>query len=168
MKDDGSQKNMCIEFILHTFTTRISQTMKCDVIYWMLIIMLIVLTLISSVGGGIRPRENFLAEIADINGELHEHNGDLAPAEFLPAPPIADSDGTKAAENQILQPVAIKDSGVPTESPPALPQPEKKVHFEKPPAPAPAPSRANNTGYSVQPFDMDMLSFMPISSKPAA
>lgn len=156
---------MCIEFILHTFATRISQTMKCDVIYWMLMIMLIVLTLISSVGGGIRPRENFLAEIADINGELLEHNGDLAPAEFLPAPPIEDSDGAKAAEKEILQPVGIKD-GVPTESPPALPQTEKKVHFEKPPAPAPAPSHTANTGYAVQPFDTDMLSFMPISSTP--
>ena len=140
--------------------------MQCDIIYWMLIIMLIVLTLISAVGGGIRPRENFLAEISDINGELHEDSENLAPAEFLSAVPLDGSSAEKDGEKQILQPEKIQNEILPTESTtPTAKDTEKKVHFEKPNEPAPAPSEAHTTGYSVQPFDDSMMMFMPLNKK---
>ena len=43
--------------------------------FWMLVVMLSMLTLISALGGGIRYRENFFEEVLelqDINAELHE------------------------------------------------------------------------------------------------
>lgn len=43
--------------------------------FWMLVVMLSLLTLISALGGGIRYRENFfdeVLELQDINAELHE------------------------------------------------------------------------------------------------
>lgn len=130
----------------------------------MLIIMLIVLTLISAVGGGIRTRENFLAEIADINGELHEDSENLAPAEFPSAVPL-DESVNKEGEKHIIQPEKLQNEQLPIESTTASKDTEKKVHFEKPADPAPAPTAKQETGYSVQPFDDSILMFMPIIKK---
>jgi hypothetical protein len=91
--------------------------------FWMLVVMLSLLTLISALGGGIRYRENFfdeVLELQDINAELHE---------TLPAP---------------LSPVI-------TQEPVAKPTPVKACKPPAPapintPAPAPVKSPAPIVG----------------------
>lgn len=54
--------------------------------FWMFVVMLTLLTLLSALGGGIRYRENFFEEVLDlqdINSELHNETVDPVPEEVV-------------------------------------------------------------------------------------
>lgn len=84
--------------------------------FWMLVVMLTVLTLLSALGGGIRYRENFFEEVfelQDINADLTKELVDPVPPEVIeppkPTPPVkACKPPTPVPENQPPRPPPAK------------------------------------------------------------
>lgn len=89
--------------------------------FWMLVVMLTVLTLLSALGGGIRYRENFFEEVfelQDINAELNKELVDPVPPEVIeppkPTPPVKACKPPKPVpQNQPTPPPAPKKAQEP-------------------------------------------------------
>ena len=95
--------------------------------FWMLVVMLSLLTLISALGGGIRYRENFFEEVLelqDINAQLHETNADPLPLDML--------------EESVREPTPVKACKPPAPAP---------VNNPVPTPPSKAPVMAGVGGY---------------------
>ena len=85
--------------------------------FWMLVVMLSLLTLISALGGGIRYRENFfdeVLELQDINAQLHETSAEPSPLAILeesvtePTPLLACKPPAPAPANNPVPPPSSK------------------------------------------------------------
>lgn len=88
--------------------------------FWMFCVMLLVITLISSIGGGIRYRENFLEEVFDLNditAELSETNNYYTPVFEETVEEIAQKPHTiKIEEEQPIQLPEISGTGNPIDN----------------------------------------------------
>lgn len=107
--------------------------------FWMFFILLLIITVISSLGGGIRYRENFLEEVFDINDAFESVVDDLSsfPKYFYPE---LDKQVTEEKVNSVVEeelnpskkakPI-IKESDMPSLlNIPPLP-PKKTVAFDE-------------------------------------
>jgi hypothetical protein len=100
--------------------------------FWMFFILLSIITVISSLGGGIRYRENFLEEVFDVNDALDSIVQDLSdfPKYFyspLLNKPIVSEE---QVEPKIAKPI-IKQADMPSVLNMPPPPPKKTVAFDE-------------------------------------
>jgi hypothetical protein len=106
--------------------------------FWMFFVLLLIITVISSLGGGIRYRENFLEEVFDINDALESVVDDLSnfPKYFYP---VLDKQANEEKVNHVVEeelnppkttkPI-IKESDMPSVLNIPTPHPKKTVAFD--------------------------------------
>lgn len=104
--------------------------------FWMFFILLLIITVTSSLGGGIRYRENFLEEVFDINDALESVVDDLSdfPKYFFPktSKPITEEQIKEPPKNTptITKPI-IKEENMPSVLNMPPPPPKKTVAFDE-------------------------------------
>lgn len=107
--------------------------------FWMFFILLLIITVISSLGGGIRYRENFLEEVFDVNDALDSIVQDLSdlPKYFysplLNKPIVSEEQPSEEQENQepkIAKPI-IKEADMARVLNMPTPPPKKTVAFDE-------------------------------------
>lgn len=101
--------------------------------FWMFFVLLLIITVISSLGGGIRYRENFLEEVFDINDALESVVGELSdfPKYFYPVNeekvnPVVEEELNPQKKTKPL----IKESDMPSVLNIPTPPPKKTVAFD--------------------------------------
>ena len=79
--------------------------------FWMFCVLLLVITLLSSIGGGIRYRENFLEEVFDLNditSELDGTNTYYSPIIDIPEEQPLQQPVPKKIEEEVVEQVPVK------------------------------------------------------------
>ena len=135
--------------------------------FWMFFILLSIITVISSLGGGIRYRENFLEEVFDVNDALDGIVQDLSdlPKYFysplLNKPIISEEQVEPVVKEQVQPKIAkpiIKQADMPSVlNMQPLPPPKKTVAFDESATQVVQPVEPNNNTFDVlEGFSGDM------------
>lgn len=97
--------------------------------FWMFAIMLMLITLISSMGGGIRYRENFVDEVLDINND----NTADAPQgyDYYPVHHPADDDGAEEVATITGKSVSFEDDTLKIEEEEVVEEEEEAIPDEE-------------------------------------
>lgn len=133
--------------------------------FWMFFILLSIITVISSLGGGIRYRENFLEEVFDVNDALDSIVQDLSdfPKYFysplLNKPIISEEQVEPVVKEQVQPKIAkpiIKQADMPSVLNMPPPPPKKTVAFDESATQVVQPVEPNNNFDVLEGFSGDM------------
>tara|TARA_Y100000389_G_scaffold109924_1_gene107046 strand:- start:24143 stop:24586 length:444 start_codon:yes stop_codon:yes gene_type:complete len=138
--------------------------------FWMFFILLSIITVISSLGGGIRYRENFLEEVFDVNDALDSIVQDLSDfpkyfyspllnkpiiSEEQVEPVVKEPVVKEQVQPKIAKPI-IKQADMPSVLNMPPPPPKKTVAFDESATQVVQPVEPNNTFDVLEGFSGDM------------